>query len=180
MSTASRLPTIGACGLLVATLAGPLRAQAPSVAPAPAYETAEGTVGRLYDLVSFGPAATPDWDAVRALFLPEAVIVLRTGRTASTVFSVESFVADFVAFAQREDVQAAGFVERIVRLRPLVFRNVAQILVLYEAHIPGSSRPPQQGVDSFSLVRRDGRWQIAAIVNDLPSPEHPVPAELRE
>ncbi|MDH3495553.1 MAG: nuclear transport factor 2 family protein [Gemmatimonadota bacterium] len=165
---------------MAVTLAGTLRAQAPPTSTTPAPATAEDAVHRLYELVTFTTAATPDWDAVRALFLPEAVIVLRTGRTTSTVFTVESFVADFVTFAQREDVRGAGFVERIVRLRPLVFRDVAQVLVLYEAHIPGSSRPPQQGVDSFSLVRRDGRWQIAAIVNDLPSPEHPVPAELRQ
>lgn len=178
MSTASRRYASRTSGLLAVTLAGALGAQTPTASDP--VETAEGTVRRLYALVTFRPAATPDWDAVRELFLPEAVIVLRTSRTATSVFSVESFVADFVAFAQREDVRAAGFEERIVRLRPVEFRDIAQVLVLYEAHIPGSPRPPQQGVDSFSLVRRDGRWWIAAIVNDLPNPDHPLPAELRE
>jgi hypothetical protein len=60
-----------------------------------------------------------------------------------------------------------------------VFRDIAHVLVLYEAHIPGSARPPQQGVDSFQLVRNAGRWWIVSVVNDLPSPEHPAPPVLR-
>ena len=34
-------------------------------------------------------------------------------------------------------------------------------------------------VDSFQLVKKDGRWWIVSVVNDLPSPEYPVPAALR-
>ncbi len=137
-------------------------------------------VTELYRLVTFDAGTTPDWDRVRALFLDEAVIVLRTSREATTVFSVDGFVDDFVAFAGREDVQASGFVERIVRRKSTVFGDIAHVLVLYEAEISGTERPPQQGVDSFELIRRDGRWSIAAVLNEIPTPERPVPPELRE
>jgi hypothetical protein len=76
-------------------------------------------------------------------------------------------------------VARSGFTETIVRLRPMVLGNVAHVLVLYEAQVTGSARPPQQGVDSFHLVRRDERWWIASIVNEVLSPERPLPAELR-
>ncbi len=98
---------------------------------------------------------------------------------ASTLFSVEGFVEDFVRFAARPEVQQNGFEERVVKMKTTVFRDIAQALVLYEARIPGQPRPPQQGIDSFQLVRQDGRWWSAAIVNDIVTAETPVPPELR-
>jgi hypothetical protein len=141
--------------------------------------SAEATVRRLYDLVSFTPDAPTDWTEVRALFLPEAVVFLRTSRTASTLFTLDGFIADFMAFDTLPAVTQRGFTERVVRTRAMEFRDVAHVLVLYEASIPGSPRAPQQGVDSFQLVRRDGRWRILSVTNDVVTPETPIPAELR-
>jgi hypothetical protein len=69
-----------------------------------ALQTAEGVVTQLYELVTFEAGSTPDWDKVRSLFIDEAVIVLRTTRTATTVFSVDGFVNDFVTFIERASV----------------------------------------------------------------------------
>lgn len=149
-----------------------------------AEETANGTaelvVNELYDLVTFEQGESPDWDRVRSLFIGEAVIVLRTSRTATSVFSVDGFVGDFVSFIEKANVTETGFVERIIKTRTMVFGDIAHILVLYEAEIPGSERGPQQGVDSFQLIRREGRWWIASVVNEIPTPDRPVPTELRD
>ena len=59
------------------------------------FATAEGVVRELYDLVTFEAGTTPDWDRVRSTFLDEAVVVLRTSREATTVFTVDGFVQDF-------------------------------------------------------------------------------------
>jgi hypothetical protein len=142
--------------------------------------SAEAVVRELYGLVTFPAGTTPDWDQARALFLPEGVVVLRTTRTETTVFSVEGWVQDFVSFIERADVAATGFVERIVRTHSVEFGDIADVWVLYEAEIPGAGRPPQQGVDSFHLVRREGTWLIASILNEIPAPGRPVPEVLRE
>jgi len=175
----SRGISVGSALFVLTALAGGVAAQDGGADPA-AFQTPEAVVRELYDLVTFEAGTTPDWDRVRALFLPEAVIVLRTTRTATSVFSVEGFVGDFVTFIERANVAQTGFAERIVRLRPWAFKDMAQVLVLYEASIPGSGRPPQQGVDNFGLVRRDGRWWIASVLNDIPDPANPVPPELEE
>ena len=47
------------------------------------------------------------------------------------------------------------------------------------AQILGIGRPPQQGVDSWLLIRRDGRWWIAAATNEVVTPDRPIPPELR-
>lgn len=141
--------------------------------------SAEAVVRALYDLVTFEAGTTPDWDEVRSLFIEEAVVVLRTSPAATTVFSLEGFVNDFVTFIERANVEATGFSEQILQLQGTEFHDMAHYWVLYQASIPGSPRPPQQGVDSFSLIRQDGRWLIASVTNDLPTREHPVPPMLR-
>jgi hypothetical protein len=177
-----------ACGAVLAalTLVPTLHAQvsaAPAPAPAASADTgtasAEGTVRALYRLVSFGPGETTDWARIRALFLPEAVVVLRTSRTVTNVFSLDGFIHDFVTFDSIPVVARSGFTETVVRLRQMVLGNIAHVLVLYEPQVTGSRRAPQQGVDSFHLVRRGERWWIASILNEVLEPERPLPAELR-
>jgi hypothetical protein len=73
-----------------------------------------------------------------------------------------------------------GFSETIVRLDATVFRDIANVLVLYDAAITDSERAPTRGVDSIDLIQKDGRWWIASIVNDLPNADHPIPARLSE
>jgi len=141
--------------------------------------SAEAVVRELYDLVTFPAGTTPDWNRARALFLPEAVVVLRSSRTETTVFSVEGWMQDFVSFIEGRNVMSTGFEERIVRTHAIEFGDIAHVWVLYEAQIPGSGRPPQPGVDAMHLVRREGRWLIASIVNEIPTPERPVPEVLR-
>lgn len=175
-----RFEGIAAAVVLVFVVGLPAGAEEAPAGDPVSSTTAEGVVTELYRLVTFEAGSTPDWDRVRSLFLEEAVIVLRTSREGSTVFSVDGFVDDFVRFIDRAEVRETGFVEKILRLKPLVFGDIAHVLVLYEASIPGSERPPQQGVDSFELVRQDDRWRIAAVTNEIPTPERPVPPELGE
>jgi hypothetical protein len=151
----------------------PLSSQQPA-------SSAEAVVDALYDHVTFDAGTTPDWDAVKKLFIDEAVVVLRTSPDASTVFSLNGFVEDFVRFIERDNVERTGFVESIIRKKTLVFGDIAHILVLYEASIPGWDRPPQQGVDSFQLIRKDDRWKIVSIINEIPTPDRPVPEILKE
>ncbi len=145
-----------------------------------AFETPEGLVNALYDAVTFEAGQTPDWDWVKSMFIDEGIVVLRTSREETTVFSVDGFVADFVRFIEGSNVIKTGFVEKILRTKPMVLGDIAHVLVLYEAWIPGGERPPQQGVDSFQLIRKEGRWWIVSITNEIPTPERPVPAELQK
>ncbi|MCK6449006.1 MAG: hypothetical protein L6Q99_21635 [Planctomycetes bacterium] len=134
----------------------------------PAASDAERVVQELYDLVCVPPGGPlQDWARVRELFLPEAVVVLRDTRTSFATFSLEGWIADFVAFDEKARVVESGFTERVVEMHTLEYGDVAQSWVLYEAALTGSPRPPTFGVDGIQLVKRDGAWRIAAIVNEL-------------
>ncbi len=156
----------------VASGAHSLQAQSPN-------DTADGVVAELYDIVTFDAGTTPDWDRARALFVDEAVVVLRTSREGSTTFSVEGWIADFVSFIENRNVVETGFIEKVVRTHSVVFGDIANIWVLYQPELPGSDRPAMQGVDNFSLVKKDGRWLIASITNEVVTPDRPVPEVLR-
>jgi hypothetical protein len=143
------------------------------------FDTAESVVKELYDLVTFDAGTTPDWERVKALFIDKGVVVLRTSRMDKTIFTVQGFVDDFVNFIEKAQVEKTGFKEEIKRIKSMVFGDIATVLVLYEASIPGRDRPPQQGVDSFSLIRKGAKWQIVSIINEIPTPKRPLPKELR-
>ena len=138
----------------------------------------QDVIEALYDLVSFGPDNPPRWEEVRALFIDDAIIVLRTSRDSSTRFTLDGFIQDFKKFAGEERIQVNGFSEKIIRFDKTVFGDIAHFLVLYEASIPGTDFKPQQGVDSFQLIKSDTAWRILSITNDIPGPDNPLPDEL--
>ena len=151
-------------------------------------QTAGDRVAEIYSLVSSAGGKLPDWDKVRSCFLKEAIVVLRTTRTTQTTFNLDGFIQDFIDFYVRPFKfgtatfvpQETGFSEKVVRMKTWEFADMAHVLVLYEAYITGSPVQPQQGVDSWLLVRREGRWLITAITNELVSAANPVLPELRE
>jgi hypothetical protein len=165
--------------------AGSVRPQGPPAQPSP--QPVGDFVAGIYSLVSSPGGKLPDWDKVRACFLKEAVIVLRTSRTATAVFSLDGFIKDFVDFYERPFKRGeatvvpreSGFAEKVVRMKAWEYGDMAHVLVLYEAQITGFAMPPQQGVDSWLLVRRDGRWLIAAATNEIVTVARSVPPELR-
>ena len=145
------------------------------------FNTPERVVAALYQRISFEAGSTPDWDAVKALFIDEAVIVALEGpiRDRTLVYSIETFIDDFIRFIESDNVGETGFDEQIIRMKPVIFGDMAHILVLYETSLPGSAKPPHRGIDSVQLVKRAGRWQIVSITNELPAPGMPLPDALR-
>ena len=138
-------------------------------------QTAREVVEELYGLVTFDAGTTPDWDRVRSLFAKEAVVVLRTGRDAMTVFTLDGFVNDFVQFIEERDVEKTGFAERILKMKSTVYGDIAHVLVLFDSHIPGTETTPRPGIDSFQLIREAGNWRIISIINDRPTPDNDQP-----
>ena len=60
------------------------------------------------------------------------------------------------------------------------FGEIAHVLVLYEARIPGSQRPPSRGIDSIQLIKQEGKWKVASIVNEAVMPGSKLPEGLAE
>jgi ketosteroid isomerase-like protein len=141
------------------------------------FKTVKGTVAELYKMVTFGPGVSPDWEKVKTFFIPEAVIVLRTARDKMSVLSRDGFVKLFIDDIKKYKMDETGFQEKLISCKIKEFGNIAFGVAVYEASIPGSSRPPQRGVDGFQLMKKDGRWWIVSIVNEIPLSGNPIPEE---
>ena len=137
---------------------------------------ADSVITLLYDLVTIKAGDQADWNTVESLFIKDAVICLRTTRDQSTIFSVEGFIEDFQNFIDRANIIDTGFEEIIVNKKTVIFGDIAYSLVVYQASIPGAERPPQQGVDIFQLIKKENRWWIVAITNEIPTKENPIPS----
>jgi len=140
-------------------------------------EEVESFVADLYSLVSFTPNNLPDWDKVKERFHERAIIVLYAGQETYNVHTLDSFVEDFRNFIRDFAIESIGFNENVVASNTKIIGNMAYSLVLYEAHIPGSQRPPQQGIDSIQMIKTDDIWRIVSITNEVIRPGVPVPDE---
>jgi len=143
------------------------------------FSTPENLVTHLYDQVTFPSGESPDWKYVRTFFDPSATVVMRQGISETVTLSLDGWILDFVIFIQDAEIEKTGFQENIVKMESTVFGDIAHILVLYESYIPGKSKAPKEGIDSFHLIKKDGRWWIISILNELPNQDRPVPEILR-
>ncbi len=138
------------------------------------FQDPEELVQHLYDQVTFPKGSTPDWQHIRTLFIADAVISMRTSKEEDRTLSLDGWILDFVNFIHDRDIKSSGFEEKVVKTKSMVFGDIAHVLVLYTALIPGVSKSPHEGVDSFHLARINGEWKIISILNEIPGPENMV------
>jgi hypothetical protein len=135
----------------------------------------ETVVTEIYKLVSFEGGTTPDWERVKSLFVDKAVIVLRTSVDSMKIVDTQGFVDLFIKDIERYGLEKTGLQETIISLKPMAFGDFAHVFVVYEARVSDSPIPPQRGVDSFQMVKKDGQWRIVSIVNEVPVQGNPIP-----
>jgi hypothetical protein len=155
-------------------------AAAQGAAPSAPAGRSEDVVRALYKMVTFDAGKNVDWEQVKGLFIPEAVIVLRASRTSMNVLNRNTFVDDFVRFIKEAKLEDRAFEETIVGIKTQETGDVARATVHYTARIPALERPAQHGVDVFLLMKADGRWRIVSIVNEIVRPGVEVPEEVRK
>jgi hypothetical protein len=133
----------------------------------PWYKTPEDLIRDIYVAVSAENSESVDWHKVRSMFIDEAVVILRTSREKLTQFTADGFIQDFKDFYQMPEVAASGFGEKILRMKTMVYKDIAFVATEYSAAITGSSRPPTRGIDLWLLAKKDGLWKITSVVNEV-------------
>ena len=112
----------------------------------------EATVLAVYNVLS-GPAGRRDWRQFEALFAPEARIVIAGTGAMTTKEYVERFTPKF---------NAAGWFERPVATRVLLYGDVAQVWSTYEGReASNQARASARGIAGVQLVRLDGQWKCS-------------------
>jgi hypothetical protein len=175
------LVLFGIASLAASSLPAVRRQEGQAAAAVPeVFKDPENLVRGIYAAVSFDPGPAPDWEFVKTFFLPQAVIVVRKTRTSMAVMTVQEFVDWFADDVEKFKMKERGFEETVEKIKLTALGDIAQAFVVYKARLktPADS-PGQIGLDSWELMKKDGRWWIAAVTNEIPTPDRPLPADLR-
>ena len=144
------------------------------------YGEPESLVRGLYASVTFEPGTLPDWDYVRSFFIPEAVFGVRKTRTLMEVLDLDGFIDWWLEDIAKHKLKERGLEESVEKMRMTAYGNIAHCFVVYKVRIlTPADAPGQLGLDSFGLMKKDGRWWIVSITNDVVTPQNPLPDFLR-
>ena len=125
----------------------------------------------VYDVIS-GPAGQKrDFDKMRSLFALGATMKA-IGRKGLRGGSVEDYIA-----RNQEVLEKEGFNERELGRRVEIWGGLATAWSAYDGRTANGSFH-ERGINSFQLVKIDGKWLVASILWQEETPENPLPAQL--
>ncbi|MFL6731444.1 MAG: nuclear transport factor 2 family protein [Sphingomicrobium sp.] len=125
----------------------------------------------IYEVISGPPGQKRDFERMRSMFAPGATMKA-IGPKGVRGGTVEDYIARNSAILERE-----GFTERELGRRVEVWGNLASAWSSYDGRTANSSFH-ERGINSFQLVKVDGRWLVASILWQEEKPEFPLPADM--
>jgi hypothetical protein len=129
----------------------------------------DAIMAAVYDVIS-GPAGERrDWNRMRSLFtangrlMPKAGAGLRSG-------SVDDYIS-----SSGPMLEERGFFEREIARRVEQYGDIAHVFSTYEARQTENGPVFMRGINSFQLVRHEGRWWVVSIMWQAETPQTPIP-----
>lgn len=172
----------GVAATLVLAVALPcaVHAQSPGSASAPIpgdVESPEAIVGAAYEAIARAPGEAYDWDRFRSLFLPAACLIPNIEQTGGEfrVLTVQEFIDWIDGVTPVGGPDDRGFAEEAVSNTIERYGDIAHVFSTYRKRYWDGEEIPGRGINSFQLVRHDGRWWIAGIAWDEESGAGPIP-----
>ena len=159
-----------ALALLVAAPAAAQQAQ-PVSAAQDERKALGAALDAVYGVIS-GPAGQArDWARMRTLFTPEARLTA-IGPNGARGGTVEDYIAKSGPM-----LTTSGFTERELVRRVEIYGDLAHAWSSYEGTGNGG-KLKVRGINSFQLVRQNGRWLVQSILWQAESPARPLPADM--
>jgi hypothetical protein len=117
---------------------------------------------------------------VRSFFVPEAVFGVRKSRTLMEVLDLDGFVDWWLEDIEKHSLKERGLKESVEKMKMTVYGNIAHCFVVYKVRLlTPADAPGQLGLDNFGLMKKEDRWWIVSITNDIITPQNPLPEDLR-
>ena len=124
----------------------------------------DSTIAALYDVIS-GPAGAPrNWNRMRALFAPDAkLMVINPGRDGA--FGLRAMTVEAYISRNMSAFSAGGFYEREIARTTESFGQLVHVFSTYELlRSPNDPKPFMRGINSIQLAHDGKRWWIANLV----------------
>ena len=132
------------------------------------------TVHAVYDVISGPPGQKRDFDRMRSLFAPGATLKA-IGPKGLHGGTLEDYISRNSAILEKE-----GFTERELRRRYVeLWGGLATVWSAYDGRTANGSFH-ERGINSFQLVKIDGKWLVASLLWQEETPENPLPAVFEE
>ena len=145
-------------------------AAAPQV-PASDMAGIDAAIRGVYDVISGPVGQKRDFDRMRSLFAPGATLKA-TGPKGVHGGSLEDYIS-----RDKDILEQKGFTERELGRRTEVWGGLATAWSAYDGRT-GDGSFHERGINSFQLVKIDGKWVVASILWQEETPEFPLPRDL--
>jgi len=168
--------------LLTTALAAQTKAPAAQAPGAADGASVDSILAALYQSVSHGPDAEPDWNRMRGIMLPVGMFIppKKASEDIFTVLDVDAFQERVRkgSAALKAKGESTAFNERETSRHTDCFGNVCQIFSTYEGRRAASDdKPFVRGINSIQLVKDGKRWWIASVVWDTERADNPIPPD---
>lgn len=124
----------------------------------------DSIVSALYEVIS-GPAGAPrNWNRMRALFAPDArLMVIAPGRDGG--FGLRAMTVEDYISRNMSAFHSGGFYEREIARTVDAFGQLVHVFSSYELlRSPNDPKPFMRGINSIQLAHDGKRWWIANLV----------------
>ncbi len=135
-------------------IAAAVAAAAPSSADLAGIDQA---IRGTYEVISGPPGQKRDFDKMRAMFAPGALLRVITPKGIRGG-DLEDYIAKSGPILEKE-----GFTEQELGRRTEVYGNLATVWSSYDGRTASGSFH-ERGINSFQLVKVDGKWLVASIL----------------
>jgi len=152
-------------GLLVAAA---VAAQSPNAAD---FAGVDQALHDVYAVISGPPGQKRDFDKMRSLFAPNAQLRV-IGPKGVRGGTLDDYIAKSGPILEKE-----GFTEHELGRRVEVYGNLATAWSSYDGRTASGSFH-ERGINSFQLVKVDGKWLVASILWQEESPQFPLPGDM--
>jgi hypothetical protein len=125
----------------------------------------------VYEVISGPPGQKRDFDKMRSLFAPGATLKA-IGPKGLRGGSLEDYIGRNKDVLERE-----GFTERELGRRVELWGGLATAWSAYDGRTANGSFH-ERGINSFQLVKIDGKWLVASILWQEETPDNPLPRDL--
>jgi hypothetical protein len=125
----------------------------------------------VYDVISGPPGQKRDFDKMRSLFAPGATLKA-IGPKGLHGGSLEDYIS-----RNKDILERMGFTERELGRRTEVWGGLATAWSAYDGRTADGSFH-ERGINSFQLVKIDGKWLVASILWQEETPDNPLPRDL--
>ncbi len=137
----------------------------------------EAIVTAAYEAIMRAPGENYNWPRFRSLFIPTANLIPNTEQSGGqfTVLSTEDFIARADAGTNIGGPNDRGFAEEAVHNIVEQYGDIAHVFSHYQKHFWEDDRIFGRGINTFQLVKNDGRWWIVGIAWDETTGAGPIP-----